>query len=105
MKKGRKEQIIEKLVDVAIALEKLKKHDCTYYIDEIIENVATSISEETNGNDLETGTKTKAKTREIIEDLVFELSEISDELDLTGLSGDAVVLDKIRNRMLKEFNL
>ena len=100
-----KNEIIGKLICVGEIFDKiLNRRDYTYVIDETIENVANSLKDGGN-NDLQLETGTQAKTEEIIKNYFGEMSELSDQLEEVELTSAAVVLDKLRLKMMQDFKL
>ena len=101
-KNNSKAEIIKRLIDIVNFFERINRRDYSYFVDEVIENIAKG----SNNHDLqlETGTKTKTEG-EIIKNYFGEMSELSDQLEEVELTSAAVVLDKLRLKMMQDFKL
>lgn len=95
-----KTEIIKKLMDVVAVLEKLRRRDCAYYVEEIMENVAQSMGNA--ADEVRKDAVTETEIREMMGGLALTMSEISDDLDGSGMNMDARILDCVRNRLLAD---
>ena len=61
-KNNSKAEIIKRLIDIVNFFERINRRDYSYFVDEVIENIAKG----SDSDDLQLETGTKTKTEEII---------------------------------------
>jgi len=98
-----REQIVDKLVDISKTFDDMHRYDYSYYVDDIIERVAKTGGDKDERVETITKAATEATQRKVIKKAYFEMLEISDDLESNGMVVEAMELDRIRNKISKEF--
>jgi hypothetical protein len=100
-----KEELINKLVDISKTFDRMHRPDYSYFVDDVIEKIARIGGDNYDGVATFTKEAAEASQRKIIKSAYLNLMEISDSLEFGGLYGEAVELDKVRAKLLKEFDM